>query len=121
VALSELGPPAGATLYVPPVASELFFGRGGSIEVLAGDHVLSATNRELVVVPPGDAHAFAASADQCVDALVMVTLGTERVELFRAMALAMAPGAGPAEPVIVLRRQNDADTHSAECETWSNR
>jgi quercetin dioxygenase-like cupin family protein len=57
------------------VHSETFFVRGGSIDVLASDHLLTASNGDLVVLPQGNAHAFAAAADQWADVLVVVTPG----------------------------------------------
>ena len=69
----------------------------GSIDVLAGDHVLTATEGDLVVVPPGHPHAFAASAARCADVLVMVTPGIERFGFFRALSGVLAAGADPAD------------------------
>jgi uncharacterized protein (TIGR03086 family) len=111
----------GANPHVHTRTSELFFVLDGSIDVLAGDDVVTATAGDLVVVPPGHPHAFAASAAQCADVLVMITPGTERFEFFRALARAMAPGADPAERLSVLRGQNDYDTHTTESATWTTR
>ncbi len=111
----------GANPHVHTRTSELFFVLDGSIDVLAGDDVATASAGDLVVVPPGQPHAFAASAGKCADVLVMITPGTERFEFFRALARAMAPGADPAERLSVLRGQNDYDTHSTESATWSTR
>jgi uncharacterized protein (TIGR03086 family) len=111
----------GANPHVHTRTCELFFVLDGSIDVLAGDDVVTASVGDLVVVPPGQPHAFAASAAQCADVLVMITPGTERFEFFRALARAMAPGADQAERLSVLRGQSDYDTHSTESATWSTR
>ena len=111
----------GANSHAHTTTSEIFFVLDGSIDVLAGDDLLTATAGDLVVVPPGNPHAFAASATSSADVLVMVTPGVERFEFFRALSRAMAPGADAADRLNVMRNQNDDDTHPAESATWSNR
>ena len=71
----------GANPHVHSGTSELLFVLDGSIDVLAGDHVLTATAGDLVVAPPDCPHAFAASMAGCADVFVMVTPGTERFEI----------------------------------------
>jgi uncharacterized protein (TIGR03086 family) len=111
----------GANPHTHACTSELFFVLDGSIDVLAGGDVLTATTGDLVVVPPGNPHAFAASAERSADVLVMVTPGTERFEFFRALSRAMAPGADPAERLRVTSGQNGDDARPAESAAWSNR
>jgi uncharacterized cupin superfamily protein len=111
----------GANPHVHSATSELLFVLDGSIDVLAGDHLLTATAGDLVVAPPGCAHAFAASSASRADVFVMVTPGTERFEFFRALSRAMAPGADPAERLRIARGQDAYDTHAVESATWSSR
>ena len=111
----------GANPHVHTRTSELFFVLDGSIDVLAGDRVLTATNGDLVMVPPGNPHAFAASTARCADVLVIVTPGTERFEFFRALSRVTAAGTDPAGRLTVMRAQNDYDTRPAESAAWSNR
>src|SRR5436853_1516247 len=41
-------------------SSELFYVLGGAVQILSDDRVLTAHEGDLIVVPPGQAHAFAA-------------------------------------------------------------
>src|SRR5216117_1224337 len=41
-------------------SSELFYVLGGAVEILSGDQVLTAHAGDLIIVPPKQAHAFAA-------------------------------------------------------------
>lgn len=111
----------GANPHVHTATSELLYLLDGSIDVLAGDRVLTATAGDLVVAPPGCPHAFAASPGRGADALVMVTPGTERFEFFRAVSRAMTPGADPADRVRIMRGQDTYDTHAVESAAWSSR
>jgi mannose-6-phosphate isomerase-like protein (cupin superfamily) len=101
--------------------SELFFVLDGSLDVLAGESVLAATAGDLVVVPPGHAHAFAATARCSADVLVMITPGIERFDFFRALSRAMQPGADPVGRSQVMASQPDFDTYPSESSEWSRR
>lgn len=111
----------GASPHVHAATSELLFVLDGSIDVLAGDRVLTATTGDLVVAPPGCAHAFAASPASHADVFVMVTPGTERFEFFRALSRAMAPDADPSDRLRTGRGQDAHDTHAVESASWSSR
>jgi hypothetical protein len=86
--------------------------------VFAGDHILSATAGDFVVVPPGNAHAFAATVDHSADVLVMVTPGVERFPFFRAMSSALQSGADRAA---ASGLQAALDTYPSESAEWSSR
>ena len=51
-------------------SSELFYVVSGAAEMLAGGRVLSAHQGDLVVVPPGTVHAFAAAPASDADLLI---------------------------------------------------
>jgi hypothetical protein len=89
----------------------------GSIDVLAGAELLTATSGDLVVVPPGHAHAFAASAGSRADLLVMVTPGIDRFPFFRSLCEDI--GSGDRRTVFPSRL--DLDTDPVESTAWTSR
>lgn len=99
-------------------SSELFFVVDGSLDVLAGEQMLTATSGDFVVVPPQHAHAFAASEGCRADVLVMITPGVDRFPFFRATADALRSGADRSSIVL---SQHEYDTHAVESKAWSAR
>jgi uncharacterized protein (TIGR03086 family) len=97
--------------------SETLFVVDGSIDVLAGEELLTATSGDLVVVPPGHAHAFAASAGSRADLLVMVTPGIDRFPFFRSLCEGIRSGDRRA----VLPSSPDLDTDPVESTAWTSR
>ena len=61
---------SGAALHHHNRSSELFYVVSGAAEMLAGGRVLSAHQGDLVVVPPGTVHAFAAAPASDADLLI---------------------------------------------------
>lgn len=51
--------------------------------MLLGDDVVRAGAGDVIVVPPGTAHAFAAASGHRADPLIVVTPGLERFDYFR--------------------------------------
>jgi mannose-6-phosphate isomerase-like protein (cupin superfamily) len=76
----------GATPHHHAGSAELFYVLGGSAQLLVGDRVVVANDGDLVVIPPGLPHAFAAAAGSDPDLLVVITPGVERFEYFRHLA-----------------------------------
>src|SRR5580692_1352515 len=76
-------------------ASELFFILSGQLDVLAGDDVITTAAGDLLVVPPGLAHAFGAHRGSAAEALIVITPGIERFDW---------PATGPA-PVSASRHE----------------
>jgi quercetin dioxygenase-like cupin family protein len=76
-------------------STEMFYVLAGSVDLLAGDDVLTATAGDLVVVPAGAAHAFAASAGQDGELLVVITPGVERFDFFRGAVRGSPPDTAP--------------------------
>jgi quercetin dioxygenase-like cupin family protein len=64
-------------------SAELFFMIDGAAQFLSGDQVVEAERGDLVIVPPGMAHAFGAVPGQDADMLIVITPGVERFEYFR--------------------------------------
>lgn len=76
-------------------SSEMFYVLDGMVDLLVGDDVIPATTGDLIVIPPGSPHAFAASAGQDGELLVVITPGIDRFDFFRSvhsvLTGAMAP------------------------------
>jgi quercetin dioxygenase-like cupin family protein len=64
-------------------SAELFYLLDGTAQLLSGDRVITAERGDLVIVPPGLAHAFAAAPGHDADILIVITPGVERFEYFR--------------------------------------
>lgn len=78
------------------------------------DSVTTAAG-DLLVVPPGLAHAFGAHRGSAAEALIVITPGVERFEYFRHV-VRMRAGTEPRE--ILLARQDRFDTHFVESPAW---
>ena len=96
-------------------AAELFFILSGQLDVLAGDDVITTAAGDLLVVPPGLAHAFGAHRGSAAEALIVITPGVERFEYFRHV-VRMRAGTEPREVLLAL--QDRFDTHFVESSAW---
>jgi hypothetical protein len=54
-------------------SAELFYMLDGTAQLLSGEQVVTAERGDLVVVPPGLAHAFAAAPGEDADILIVIT------------------------------------------------
>jgi mannose-6-phosphate isomerase-like protein (cupin superfamily) len=99
-------------------SSELFYILDGSADVLAGDELITAVQGDLVVVPPGFAHAFRATAGRTAEILVIVTPGIERFDLFRGLT---DVANGTADYEAILADQSRFDTYPASSAVWEGR
>jgi mannose-6-phosphate isomerase-like protein (cupin superfamily) len=95
--------------------SELFYILDGAFDLLVGDDVITARTGDLLVVPPGTAHAFAAHHDSTAEALVIATPGIERFDYFRHV-VRRREGSEPAE--VLLGLQDRFDTHFVDSPAW---
>ena len=112
----SLGPGgAGAVPHRHTRSSELFYVIDGALDVLLGDDVATARSGDLLVVPPGVAHAFGAHRDSGADALIVVTPGIERFDYFRHV-VQVRQGAEPRD--VLLGLQDTYDTHFLESPIW---
>ncbi|MFF5702297.1 cupin domain-containing protein [Streptomyces sp. NPDC012794] len=64
-------------------SAEMFYVVDGTAQLLAGDKVVTAGAGDVVIVPPGQQHAFAAAPGETAEMLVIITPGVERFEYFR--------------------------------------
>ena len=115
----SLGPGgAGAVPHRHTHSAELFYIVDGALDVLLGDDVATARRGDLLVVPPGVAHAFGAHRDSGAEALIVITPGIERVDYFRHVVL-MRDGTEPRD--VLLGLQDIFDTHFVDSPVWDHR
>jgi mannose-6-phosphate isomerase-like protein (cupin superfamily) len=105
----------GATPHHHNGSSELFYVLSGAAEMLAGERVLTATAGDLVVVPAGTVHAFAAATARDADLLIIITPGIERFEYFRHL---QRIGTGEAPLESILEVQDTYDNHFDDSPLW---
>ena len=96
-------------------SAELFNLLDGTAQLLSGDQVVTAERGDLVVVPPGLAHAFAAAPGHDADILIVITPGVERFEYFRHLEK-IAYGLRP--PESLLEVQDLYDTYFRSSAVW---
>ncbi|GAA4977591.1 MULTISPECIES: cupin domain-containing protein [Streptomyces] len=99
-------------------SAEMFFLLDGAAEVLSGDEVLTAGPGDLVVVPPGKPHAFAAVPGADADLLIVLTPGVERFEYFRHL---QRIALGEATRESLLEVQELYDNHFLRSTAWDAR
>ncbi|MGI5428783.1 cupin domain-containing protein [Streptomyces sp. CA-179760] len=99
-------------------SAEMFFLLAGAAEILSGDEIVSAGAGDLVVVPPGRPHAFAAVPGADADLLIVITPGVERFEYFRHLRRVAL---GEVTPESLLEVQELYDNHFLKSEAWENR
>ena len=96
-------------------SAELFYLLDGTAQLLSGDRVITADRGDLVIVPPGLAHAFAAAPGLDADILIVITPGVERFEYFRRLER-IAYGKQP--PESLLEVQELYDTYFQSSSPW---
>lgn len=89
----------------------------GTAQLLSGEQVVTAERGDLVVVPPGLAHAFAAAPGDDADILIVITPGLEGFEYFRHLER-IAYGKVP--PESLLEVQQLYDTYFLDSKTWND-
>lgn len=109
------GGASGAALHHHNRSSELFYVVSGAAELLARDRVISAHQGDLVVVPPGTVHAFAAAPGSDVDLLIMITPEVERFGSFRRLEKIAR---GEARPESILEVQELYDNYFDQSSHW---
>jgi mannose-6-phosphate isomerase-like protein (cupin superfamily) len=105
----------GATPHHHTGSSELFYLLSGSAELLAGDRVVTTAAGDLIVVPPGTVHAFAATVGKDADLLIILTPGVERFEYFRHLQR-IATGEATLESILEV--QDRYDNYFDDSPTW---
>ena len=96
-------------------SAELFYILDGAFDLLVEASVVVARTGDLLVVPPGTAHAFAAHRGSTAEALVIATPGIERFDYFRHV-VRRREGSEPAE--VLLGLQDRFDTHFLDSPAW---
>jgi mannose-6-phosphate isomerase-like protein (cupin superfamily) len=99
-------------------SAEMFFLLGGAADILSGEDVVTAGAGDLVIVPPGKPHAFAAVPGADADLLIVITPGVERFEYFRHLQRIRL---GEATPESILEVQDLYDNHFLRSEAWETR
>ncbi|AGS71965.1 cupin domain-containing protein [Streptomyces collinus] len=99
-------------------SAEMFFLLDGAAEILSGDDVVTAGPGDLVVVPPGRPHAFAAVPGADADLLIVLTPGVERFEYFRHLRRVAL---GEVTPESLLEVQELYDNHFLRSAAWDAR
>jgi quercetin dioxygenase-like cupin family protein len=92
--------------------SELLYVMDGDVEILSCDRISAAHAGDLVVVPPGTAHAFGALASGPASLLAVISPGIDRFQYFRHLA-AVANGEIPHLPADIPARYDSQLVDSA--------
>ncbi|UUN25268.1 cupin domain-containing protein [Streptomyces sp. FIT100] len=95
---------------------EMFYLLDGIAQFLSGDRVVTAQRGDLVVVPSGMDHAFAAAPGEDADILIVATPGIDRFEYFRHMER-IAKGELPRESLMDV--QELYDTYFTHSDLWN--
>lgn len=99
-------------------SAELFYMIDGTAQLLSGEQIVTAERGDLVVVPPGLSHAFAAAPGEDADILIVITPGVERFEYFRHLER-IAYGKVPPESLLDV--QEIYDTYFEQSAAWDKR
>jgi uncharacterized RmlC-like cupin family protein len=105
----------GANPHHHATSAELFYVLSGSVQLLAGDRLVVASEGDLALVPPGLPHAFAAAQASDADLLIVITPGVERFEYFRHLARIAT---GQQSPETLLEVQALYDTFFDDSPAW---
>ncbi|MGW2820749.1 cupin domain-containing protein [Streptomyces sp. NPDC001443] len=108
----------GARPHLHRNSAEMFFMLDGAAELLSGDDVVTTERGDLVIVPPGRPHAFAAAPGSAADILVVITPGVERFGYFRHLQRIRLGEVGPES---LLEVQELYDNHFLRSEAWDGR
>ncbi|MDK9497399.1 cupin domain-containing protein [Streptomyces katrae] len=96
-------------------SAEMFYVIDGTAQLLAGDKLVTAEAGDLVIVPPGQQHAFAAAPGEGAEMLVVITPGVERFEYFRHLERIRH---GKVPPESLLAAQELYDTYFGTSAVW---
>jgi mannose-6-phosphate isomerase-like protein (cupin superfamily) len=96
-------------------SSEAFFVLDGKLQMLHGDSVVEAGPGDLLVLPPGMHHAFAAAKGSGVDVLITITPGVERFDYFRLLGRVVT-GQAPYSDLLAAEAQ--FDSYSVQSVVW---
>ena len=77
-------------------SAEMFYVLDGVVQLLSGTEIVRAEPGDVIVVPPGLAHAFSADSSSGAEILIVIAPGVERFEYFRQLTR-IAQGKEPPE------------------------
>ena len=86
---------AGAKPHYHARSSEAFYVLEGRLSMVVDGEPLTVDKGGYVVIPPGVAHSFGASADAVADVLITLTPGVERFDYFRLLPKILRGEADP--------------------------
>lgn len=101
----EKGAP-GARPHRHEQSAEMFYILDGKVRILSGKEILKAAKGDLVLVPPGIAHAFSAEPDSSAEILILIIPGLDRFEYFRQLQRVLK-GEAPRESLEAVADQYD--------------
>jgi quercetin dioxygenase-like cupin family protein len=116
-AFLEVGSP-GAPAHRHLDTTEAIFVISGSLDVLVEEQVHTLVAGDLVVLPPGTAHAFAPSEGHPADMLAVFTPGQDRFEYYRLLERLHLGSATLQDLAATSHRY---DNHYTESDVWANR
>jgi mannose-6-phosphate isomerase-like protein (cupin superfamily) len=99
-------------------ATETFFVIDGTLQVLAGEEILTLHQGDLLVVPPHLPHAFAPAPGTQADILVTFTPGIMRFDYYRLLERVYK---GEADPHEIGATSEQFDNHYFDSPIWQAR
>lgn len=97
-------------------SSELFYVLDGSVDILAGEQVITATKGDLTIAAPNTMHAFSATKGHVADLLILFSPAIDRFDYFRLLQKVVNGEAGIAD---VLASQERFDNWFSESAVWT--
>ena len=106
----------GAPAHTHQKASELFYLLGGELDVLIGDEIVTLQSGDVLVIPPGVPHAFAATADSDAEVLFVLTGAEPRFDYYRLLEQVYR---GETDPAALAETQDRFDNHYVDSPAWT--
>ena len=107
----------GAGAYWHDHSSELFYILDGAFDLLVYDNIVTARSGDLLVVPPGAPHAFAAHHAPTAQALI-ISLPLPASNDSTTSATSSGAGRGSEQPGLLFGLQDRFCTHSPDSPAW---
>ena len=98
-------------------AAEMFYVLDGVVQVLSGSEIVRAEEGDVIVVPPGLAHAFSAERGSGAEILIVIAPGVERFEYFRQLTRIAQ---GKERPESLREVQDLYDTYFLNSPEWES-
>ena len=109
---------SGAPPHTHAGASESFFVLHGELQVLVDEKIVSLSQGDFLLVPPGTTHAFAPPRGKEADILVVFTPGMRRFDYYRLLERVHT---GEAEVAEIASSSEEFDNHYAASDIWAAR